>query len=41
MHDMQHTLKHMIGMMCNYLGKHGKQKINQLAKSGQGQAKQT
>ena len=33
MHDMQHTLRHMIYMMCNYLGKHGQHKINLLAKS--------
>ena len=36
MHDIQHTLGHMICMICNYLGKHGQHKINQLA--GQGQA---
>ena len=38
---MQHTLGHVICMMCNYLGKHGQHKINQLASQGQDQAKQT
>ena len=39
MHDMQHTLRLIICMICNYLGEHGQYKIIQLASLGQGQAK--
>ena len=33
MHDMQHTSRHMICMMCKLLREHGQHKINHLAKS--------